>query len=266
MNDVATGQVSRSAADVYDEFFVPALFGAWAPRVADAADLKCGDRVLDVACGTGVLAKEAARRVVPGGSVVGLDRNEGMLAVARRKSADVEWRQGLAESLPFENGSFDAVVSQFGLMFFEDRVAAIREMWRVLRPEGRMAVAVWAELERSPGYAAMVDLLRRLFGERIAGELHAPFVLGDPNGLAALFADAAVHGAQVRTEEGTARFPSLEAWIHTDVKGWTLGDMIDDTQYGQLVEEAHTALGHFVGADGAVVFTVPAHIVTATKQ
>jgi ubiquinone/menaquinone biosynthesis C-methylase UbiE len=80
------GQVTRSAADVYDEFFVPALFAPWPGPVSDAAGLAPGQAVLDVACGTGVLAREAARRVQPGGSVIGLDRNDGMLAVARRKA------------------------------------------------------------------------------------------------------------------------------------------------------------------------------------
>src|SRR5215207_8528279 len=179
MDDTSTGQVTRSAADVYEEFFVPALFQDWTARVADAARLAPGQRVLDVASGTGALTCEAAQRVGLGGSVTGLDRNEGMLAVARRKAPNIEWRQGLAESLPFANATFDAVISQFGLMFFEDRIAALREMWRVLRPGGRLAVAVWDALDHSPGYAAMTVLLQRLFGSRIADELHAPFVLGD---------------------------------------------------------------------------------------
>src|SRR5690606_14251013 len=104
----------------------------------------------------------------------GLDRNEGMLAVARREAPGIEWRAGRAEALPFLDGAFDAVVSQFGLMFFEDRVAALREIWRVLRPGGRMALAVWDALDNIPGYAAMVVLRRRLFGDRIANELRAP--------------------------------------------------------------------------------------------
>jgi ubiquinone/menaquinone biosynthesis C-methylase UbiE len=179
MADSHTCQVTRSAAEVYEEFFVPALFLEWAPRVADAAQIAPGQKVLDVACGTGVLAREAARRVGPGGAVTGLDRNEGMLAVARRKSPHIDWQLGMAEALGFADGTMDAVVSQFGLMFFEDRRAALREMWRVARPGGRIAVAVWAALESAPGYAAMTDLLQRLFGDRIADALRAPFTLGD---------------------------------------------------------------------------------------
>jgi SAM-dependent methyltransferase len=143
MQESDRGQVSGNAAEVYEEFFVPALFREWAIRVADAADIQPGWRVLDVACGTGILARTIAERLGAKGSVVGLDLNEGMLQVAKRKAPAIEWRQGRAESLPFEAHSFDATVSQFGLMFFEDRRAALQEMARVLKPGGHLAVAVW---------------------------------------------------------------------------------------------------------------------------
>jgi ubiquinone/menaquinone biosynthesis C-methylase UbiE len=265
MNDALTGQVSRSAADVYEEFFVPALFQQWADRMAEAARLLPGQTVLDVACGTGVLARTAAARVAPGGAVTGLDRNDGMLAVARRRMPAVDWRLARAESLPFADASFDAVVSQFGLMFFEDRLAALHEMWRVLRPGGRLAVAVWDALENSPGYASMAALLQRLFGDRVADALRAPFVLGDTDRLRALFGEAGIAGIEIRTSAGTARFPSIEAWVHVDVKGWTLADLIDDAQYQTLLTAAQRDLRPYVERDGTVSFAAPAHIATATK-
>ena len=265
MDDTSRGQVTRSAAEVYEEFFVPALFQEWAPRMAEAARLAPGQKVLDVACGTGVLAREAATRVAPGGSVAGLDRNEGMLAVARLRAPAIEWRVGRAEALPFDAGAFDAVVSQFGLMFFEDRAAALKEMWRVLRPGGRLAVAVWDALDHSPGYSDMTKLLQRLFGDRIANELRAPFALGDPEIFRSLFAQAGIANVAIRTPAGTARFPSLESWVHTDVKGWTLADLIDDNQYHTLLRQAAESLKRYVRPDGTVAFSAPAHIATAVK-
>lgn len=265
MSASETGQVTRDAAAVYEEFFVPALFQQWAGRVANAADVRAGERVLDVACGTGVLARAVAERVGQDGTVVGLDLNEGMLKVAKRKAPEIEWRQGRAELLPFDSHSFDAVVSQFGLMFFEDRTAALREMMRVLQPGGRLAVAVWAALEDSPGYAALTELLQRLFGDHAADALRAPFVLGDLQALRSLLDQAGIADAHVTKQDGTARFPSIESWVYTDIKGWTLADMIDDAQYEQLLAEAQRALQPFVGADGAVAFRMPGHIVTATK-
>jgi SAM-dependent methyltransferase len=264
MDANTAGQVTRSAADVYEEFFVPALFGNWAGPVCEAAGVGPGDRVLDVACGTGVLAREALARVAPDGRVVGLDRNDGMLAVARRLAPDVDWREGMAEALPLADADFDAVVSQFGLMFFEDRSKALAEMWRVLRPGGRLAVAVWDGLEHTPGYAAMTALLERMFGAEVADALRAPYALGDPAALAALARQAGIP-AEVTTRSDVARFPSIAAWVRTDVKGWTLADLIDEHQYQALQQAAPEALRRFVQADGSVEFAAPAHIAAATR-
>jgi ubiquinone/menaquinone biosynthesis C-methylase UbiE len=154
-------QVSTDAAEVYESCFVPAIFAAWAGPVADAAGIRTGNKVLDVGCGTGVLAREALRRVGQGGQVVGLDLNEGMLAVAARTEPKIEWRQGDAASLPFEDASFNVVVSQFALMYFPDRLACLSQMWRTLAPGGRLAVAVWAPIDRARGYQILVDIAAR---------------------------------------------------------------------------------------------------------
>lgn len=265
MSDSERGQVSRSAADVYEEFFVPALFAPWAPRVAGAAQVQPGDQVLDVACGTGVLTRAAAAAAAPNGLAVGLDVNPGMLAVARRLSPDIEWRAGRAEGLSFDEHAFDAVVSQFGLMFFDDRQAALREMLRVLRPGGRMAVAVWDALETSPGYAALAALLGRLFGDEAAAALRAPFCLGDATALQALCASTGWPAAEVARQPGTVRFPSLPAWITTEIRGWVLADKLDDDQFAQLLRAAQTELQSFLAPDGSVSFAAPALLATACK-
>ena len=188
-----------------------------------------------------------------------------MLAVARRVAPSIEWKLGQAESLPFETGSFDAVMSQFGLMFFEDRPAALKEMWRVLRPGGRVAVAVWDALDHAPGYAAMVELLHRLFGEREADVLGAPYNLGDAELLLSLFTESGMENVQIMAREGTAKFPSIESWVRTDVKGWSLADLIDDAQYATLQRAAQSELKAFVQPNGSVIFPHPALIVTAMK-
>lgn len=266
MDHITHGQVSTNAALVYDEFFVPALFAEWPKRVVDAAHLQPGDRILDVACGTGIVAREAAERVGPQGMVIGLDINDGMLAVAAQKAPDIEWRQGRAESLPFETHTFDAVLSQFGLMFFEDQAGAIREMMRVLLPGGRLVVAVWASLDQTPGYAAMADLLERLFGKVVANSLHAPYALGNEQELQVLFRESGVQDIQLETHRGMARFPSLDAWIDTEIKGWVLVDVLNDDQIELLLREARDSLMSFVTPEGTVVFPAPAHIVSAVKR
>jgi SAM-dependent methyltransferase len=266
MSHVTAQAPPRTPAEVYDAAFVPALFSQWGPVVAEAAGVDAGDRVLDIACGTGVLALAAAERAGPKGVVVGLDANEQMLDIARRKHAGVEWRLGRAESLPFDDCSFDAAVSQFGLMFFDDRVAALREAMRVLRPGGRLAIAVWDDVERSPGYAALAALLQRLFGDPVAQSFRAPFVLGDRDRLLALAAQAGIAGGSVRQVARPVRFASIRDLVATErACVWTLGGLLDERQFERLLVEAQAALRPFVDADGGVAFDVPALILVASK-
>jgi ubiquinone/menaquinone biosynthesis C-methylase UbiE len=266
MHSMLEQRAARTPAEVYDELFVPALFQKWGPILSEAANLRHGQRVLDVACGTGALTRAAAERVGPNGSVVGLDPNPSMLSVARRKSTAIEWCEGRAEELCFPDASFDAVVSQFGFMFFDDRPRALREMMRVLRPGGHLAVAVCDALEHSPGYATLASLLAELFGEGVAARFRAPFSLGDPRELARICEQAELCGACVAQHDESVSFASIESLVSTErACAWTLGGLLDDAQFERLLAHASLALGPFAGADGAVTFAMPALIITATK-
>ena len=263
MGDSDTGQVSADAAQVYEQFYVPAYFQEWPPHIIEAARIQSGQRVVDVACGTGVLTQAVAKQVGPEGSVLGVDINEWMLKVARVKAPEIEWRQASADQLPLDDDSMDSVVSQFGLMYFEDRRSGLQEMMRVLRPGGTLAVAVWDKLENIPGLAAEDQLWQRLFGDEAADEV--PYSLGDRRDLKKLFDDAGISDTQIQTREGTARFPSIETWIYAGAHGWTQDDAIDEEQYELLVKEAQQELTSFLTAEGTVVFSTPAHIVTTIK-
>jgi SAM-dependent methyltransferase len=258
---------TRLPAEIYDERFVPALFAQWGKVVAEAARLAPGQAVLDVACGTGALTVSAAAMAGPGGRVVGLDASPEMLAVARRKSSDIDWRQAAAEELPFDEASFDAVVSQFGLMFFKDRELALAEMMRVLRPGGHLAVAVCGAVEHSPGYAAFALLLDELFGEAVGNAFRAPFVLGDAAELARIATAAGIEEASLEMRKGTVRFPSIEDMVATEgACVWTLGGILDAGQLALLQRKAQEALQPFVAADGTVSFDMPALILTTRKE
>ena len=145
-------------------------------RITTAAGIAPGHRVLDVGCGTGVVARECARIVGDSGSVTGLDLSDDMLSVARRISPDIDWKQGDAGSLPFADSSFDRVLSQFALMFFPDRSLALTEMWRVLRPGGRLAVVVSGPIEATPAYVALIDLVSR-YVDDAGTDMKSRFVL-----------------------------------------------------------------------------------------
>jgi hypothetical protein len=138
-------------------------------------------------------------------------------------------------------------------------------MMRVLRPNGRLAVAVWSSLESAPGYARLATLLQRFFGDDAANALRAPFRMGDRQSLASLFARAEIPDAKIAEYEGSACFPSIRAWFFTEIKGWVLAGTLDDAQYENLFREGEKELKPFEGGGGAVKFPVRAHIATATK-
>lgn len=263
MNDV-TLQHQIEAAKVYETLFVPALFEQYAPRVADAANVGQGKRVLDVACGTGILAREILRRVGPSGRVAGIDPVPGMIEVAKQNAPAVEWHEGKAESLPFADDSFDVVVSQFGLMFFTDRTRAIQEMLRVLSPHGRFAVAVWDSLENIPAYASVVELVQRTAGQQAADALRAPFVLGDQTELSKMFSEVGANSIEVTTHPGTGMFPSIRIMVEADLRGWlpVMGVTLSEEQISQILNEAETALAAYATINGQVRFDLSAHIVS----
>ncbi len=260
MSDTDQGQVTTSAAEVYNAFFVPALFAQWTDTVLGVGEVQAGHRVLDVGCGTGVLAGAARARVGGSGSVVGVDPNEAMLGVAQRVDPSIDWHPGVAENLPFPNDFFHRTISQFALMFFTDRKAALNEMRRVTKPDGRIAVAVWDRLENNSGYSRLTDLVEELFGPREADALRAPFAMGDSQLLTRMAADS-LDDPVVTTHRGVARFKSLDSWLHTEIRGWTLAESIDDDGFGRLVSAAQSDLAEFAGADG-VAFDVSALIVS----
>jgi SAM-dependent methyltransferase len=262
-----TIKVMRSPAEIYDAHFVPALFAQWGPVVTAEAEVQKGGRVLDVACGTGALALAAAEVAGPAGSVVGLDANPEMLMVARRKHSGVEWLEGRAEALPLPDNSFDAVVSQFGFMFFEDKPEALREMMRVLKRGGRLAVAVCDAVENSPGYGAFAQLLDRLFGTEVGDAFRAPFSLGDAGRLHELCREAGIDGAEVVRRNGKVRFKSIEALVSTErACVWTLGGVLTDQQFDRLLKESESVLRPYLTDSGKIEFDMPSLIIKGRKS
>jgi SAM-dependent methyltransferase len=258
----------KNTASYYEKLMVPALFESWAERVLDEADIEPGDRILDVACGTGIVARTAIKRTDSNGiSVTGLDPNPGMLAVAESNTSGPEWKEGVAEELPYRDESFDVVVSQFGLMFFRDRPESLREMYRVLAPGGRLVVAVFDSLDKNPGYSKMVDIFADIAGEEVAQALRGPFSLGDTTELISLCAESGLTSAEVTTHHGKGRFPDARTMVLADVKGWfpLAGIHITDEQIDEVAQQVETALQEYISEDGRLEIPMPAHFITVSK-
>ncbi len=254
-----------SPAKIYQDHFVPALFGQWGTRLVSQVQVRPGMRILDVGCGTGVLALAAAD-VTGDSNTSAVDINEDMLQIARQLRGDIDWRCAPAEALPFQDTSFDAVLSQFALMFFNPQTVALKEMWRVVKPGGTLGVTVCDTVHRSPGYAVFAELLLQLFGPAIAESFRVPFSSGDIAYLKNLFRDAGIPNPQVQQQQGTVRFGSISDMIFTERACiFTLGGLLDDEQFQRLEAEAEVAFAPFLTDDGQVEFTMPVLTVLATK-
>lgn len=261
-------------ADTYEREMVPALFGPWVPLLLRAADPRPGERVLDVACGTGVVARRVAPLVGPGGRVVGLDLSPAMLAAARaaadREGAAVAWHEGRAEALPFPDGSFDLVLCQQGLQFVPDRPRAAAEMYRVLAGGGRVAVSAWCGLDRHPFFAALNEVVVRHLG---IPALAAPFSLGDADELCALLAGAGLCDVVVEPHAMAARFPDPDGFVAMEVD--VIAAAVPSAQH--LDAAARSALagaiaGEMAGPirdltrDGHLVIPFHAHVARAYRR
>ena len=262
---VETFQLSVEAAELYESSFVPALFADWAPHLVEAAGVAPGQAVLDVACGTGVVARTAADRMGGQGRVVGLDLNEGMLTVAGRLRPDIEWRLGDAGDLPFEAGSFDVVLCQSGLMFFPDRAQALREMARVAVPGGTVAVQVWDRLKAQEGYSAVYAAFTRHLDQEAARLENAYWALGDLDLVRSLFEAAGLRVGATRTRTGTVAFGSATAAVATEIDATPLAGRIDQATYDRILAAGVEALAPFVVDGGRVELPIGGHLVTGAK-
>jgi ubiquinone/menaquinone biosynthesis C-methylase UbiE len=187
---------------------VPAMFLPLAERIIEMAEVGEGDLALDVACGTGSLTRLLAAKVGTAGRVAAVDLSPPMLAVARElgspNGVEIDYREGPADALPFEDHDFTVLTCQQGLQFFPDRPAALREFRRVLAPGGRVAVATWSKA--GFGFQAIIDALRRHIGNDLAAMIAAPYVISDPGELRAPLEEAGFSDVVVEIERVAARF------------------------------------------------------------
>jgi ubiquinone/menaquinone biosynthesis C-methylase UbiE len=257
-----------SAPDNYERYFVPAIGAPLAADLIEAAAVRPGERVLDVACGTGVVARLAAARAGKTGTVTGLDLNPGMLAVARSVTpadAAITWHEANAQSMPLPDGAFDVVLCQLGLQFMPDKTAALREMQRVLTRGGRLVLNVPGPTPRP--FAIMDQALARHIGPDAAGFVQAVFALHDPGEIRSLIGGAGFHDIHVEPGTKTLRFPSPAAFLWQYVHSTPLISMVtrvDDDRRAALEHDVVARLQDFVES-GALIVRQGIVVATARK-
>lgn len=261
--------IPGSWVEIYETIFVPAMMGEWAPRVIALINPQPDEHVLDVACGTGALTRCVAKSIGLAGRVVGLDLSPDMLAVARTTTlegsqiAPIEWHEGNVSALPFENETFDNVFCAFGLMFFSDQIAALKEMWRVLKPDGHMALSVWGSISKCPGQLAMKEVWEHHFGADEAAGFSRQHSLGDPQMVHSLVHDAGFRNVSVQPTMGAVRLSSPEYLVRS--YGALGGTQADEQTRAKVIAEVSTALQPYISAKG-LEYPIEAILASAKKQ
>ena len=256
-----------SFPDMYERWLVAPLFRPWAELTLHELRLSPGDRVLDIACGTGIVARLAAERLGKGGSVVGVDISPDMLGVARAAAPNIDWRQGSADALPLREGeAFDVVVCQQGLQFFPDKTAAAAEMRRALAKGGRLAVATWRSDEEIPIFLA----LRRVAERHLGAVADQRYSFGDGEKIAALLRGAGFDAVRVRTMSRPVRFEDGAMFLRLNTMALVgmsaTGKSLEGAERARIVdailgESAPVARPYMEGS--ALAFETSANLATA---
>jgi len=252
----------------YERFFVPAIGAPLAKDLIKLAALRSGQRVLDVACGTGIVGRLASQQVGASGTVAGLDVNPGMLAVARSATPPamaIEWHEASAEAMPLPDASFDAVLCQMGLQFMPDKHAALREMRRVLVRGGGLILNAPGPTPRL--FTIMGEALERHIGAEAARFVFQVFSLHDTAEIQKLLSGAGFHDVSVQSDTKTLRLPAPEEFLWQYVHSTPLAGavaQVHDDRRGLLEHDVVAKWQEFVN-DGALVLQVRVVVASARK-
>jgi SAM-dependent methyltransferase len=277
---------NNTAAEMYEQYLVPAMFEPFARDLTHLCNIRRSDRILDLACGTGIVSRLVIDYVdVTAGKVVAVDTNPVMLNMARHCSVgkDIDWKEGSAMSLPFPNEFFDLVVCQQGLQFFPDRIKALGEMNRVLVGAthngdkdcgyGRLVLSVWTSIEDSPGFSILKRLLQETISHEAATIIQLPHSLSDSSELISLVRAAGFGKILSKEVTKTISFPSVEEFV----VGFTNGSMlasyfsnkknVDDISRNILLKRASRELSQFVDEHSRrLSFPLSTRLVFANKN
>ena len=259
MNAQSGFQVSDSAAELYERYAVRYFIGPWAPGLVELASLQGGERVLDLACGTGVVARIAASKVQPAGQVTGLDINAGMLAVARSlpvpAGGAIAWVEASAAATSLPADSFDVALCQQGLQFLPDKPATLTEVRRVLVSGGRALFSVWKSM--GPYNGAVGDALEQFAGPEAATRFRASRT-GVPDGAALrrLFNEAGFREVEIRTSTMAVHLPAVETFVLRHLSGMPVAGAVaalGEEKRAAFGLQVKSALQPYVDGDGVTV-------------
>lgn len=210
-------QLATDAAEKYEQILVPVILGPAAKALVDFADVQPGETVLDIGCGTGIAARYAAEKTNGTGRIIGVDINAGMLSVAKSLTSatgkHIEWHESSAEKLPFPDHSFEVILCAQCLQFIKHRDAALREMQRVLKPEGRLAISLWCDIAENPYFSVLVGAISDYIGKEISTGLSAAFQLSAANDIRNLLTQNGFSLQQIAPQQLELVLPELQYFV-----------------------------------------------------
>jgi SAM-dependent methyltransferase len=261
-----------SGPAVYQDFLVPAMFTPFAEQLVAAVGVAEGARVLDIACGTGIVTRFAAQAAGPGGAVTGVDLGPPMLAVAREQaspdgSAPIEYLEGSADAMPVPDAAFDVATCHHGLQFFPDRVAALRDARRALRPGGRIAVGCWSGTEGSAaGFLAIDDALERHVSAEAGAMMRSPFSVSVEE-LERLLGEAGFSDIETSMPTMDATFAAHEDFAPRAISAGPIAPLyaaVAEDARAAVAAEVAAALEPYATGDGRVTFPMRSNVAIAT--
>ena len=255
-----TPDISDEMVIMHEQYLVPAIYAQWAGRVAEIAEIDIGQHVLDVACGTGTLARAIQLETGLSGKIIGLDTNKKMLASAKTHSHGIDWQLGDATAMPFEKNRFDRVMCQFALMFISNRVSVIKEMLRVCKPDGLVVLATWGPLHHGGAYDALIKLVRKYLGSHAALKMSSPWALGKPGVMDALLLTSGVNEYECHQRVGQASYPSVRAFVEAHLRLAVEFENLSEQSLEEIYNAANIELRPFLATGGQLVAQLNANI------
>jgi len=252
-------QLDTSAAQAFERYLVPTIFGPWSRDLVDVARPVPGERVLDVGCGTGAAARYAAELVAPGGTVAAIDTDARMIAFARTlcPPGDVDWRVADVMALPFGDGAFDVVVGHQVLQFLKDKAGALREMRRVLAPGGRLVLGIFCGLALCPGHDAVARALEA--HDVDPSGIRVPYAYDDAMAIGDVIQQAGFRDISVVRRSLESRFASPKAFVTALAAGGPSArhalEQLDAEGLRQVIGEVTRSLARYVDDKGVRIIT-----------
>ena len=269
--EVESWQIAGDSPASYEEYLVPGIFKPWAEKLVHLSSPSPGSTILDVACGTGIIARTAASKVGSDARVTGFDLNPQMLdkasEMAEREGLEIDWQQGDAGDLPFEDNQFDHLFCQQAMQFFPEPQQVLKEMQRVLKPGGTLALNILRSIHYNPAYKILADELEEHAGTTAGTMMRSPFPDWNQKTIRNMVAEAGFEDIQIHLDIISMRYPSPEEFLRREAASSPLAEEIetmDPERRKKLVDDLKDSLEVYKDSRG-VVFPMETYMIIAQK-